>query len=792
MAEQKAPPIDRPLSRSYLREFSGWSTAYPPAISEPTSLRIMENISITREGAASIRPGMRSILSEDVFLTSAYGEKVVGSFEHFFLNDGRKAFLFAVRKSTNKIGFRVAAYNKTSARYELKTLPEAGFVIPQGEESLSFTEDTTYVRYVQIDNKIIALSNEGEDMRIFWVGEHKKAKRVQSLPFPEWLPSSMLKIVHPSHNWVNMIEKTLVPTAQTPTVNTLVSSDATKNVYSYAYFYTFFNEVGESAASQVSVIKTQKPFSSWRMLKPDTSGNPTTNAISDPDMAMDQLVATIPVSVFDQAVAAGAVGWSLYAFTWSDQGNVPMEGVKIGTKMLDGEGVDYQTHGWISQTPLLQEADEALPIPSETTRENYSTPPSASQGLVVGDRVVLVYDRQNSAVIRWSSNQMGEYLNFSPSKGGGYKTLTSGNLQVPASVKLWQNPQSVDTITILCTGVDGYSTAYYMSPSASVSGGSESMLVMGFEETTATPGTTSPFGVEVLNNALYHPIDSELMKSTAANYMITHKSMSEKILNKWQALLNKDKIVSSQLDNRLYYLVHNPDGAPLQAGCMGNEIWICDTATEGSWSRWLTQGQALRKIEVGGYLYMALVRPEGFYIFDPLRSVDEAPKTGGGTQRSSIPWRLETNSQGANASHDAWANLQQLQVTFGSFVGSMEYGVRGWNVHGRPVETKKQYNQLNYVNLEARPLPFDSEDYLLVRENMKEWSFFAQSIKEGSVVKPSYGQLSIVQYRFTQASVNVGYEYGSVETFEYARAKSNWGSRTTDNGVPIPVIDTRL
>ena len=199
MAEQKAPPIDRPLSRSYLREFSGWSTAYPPAISEPTSLRIMENISITREGAASIRPGMRSILSEDLFLTSAYGEKVVGSFEHFFLNDGRKAFLFAVRKSTNKIGFRVAAYNKTSARYELKTLPEAGFVIPQGEESLSFTEDTTYVRYVQIDNKIIALSNEGEDMRIFWVGEHKKAKRVQSLPFPEWSSSSMLKIVHPSH-----------------------------------------------------------------------------------------------------------------------------------------------------------------------------------------------------------------------------------------------------------------------------------------------------------------------------------------------------------------------------------------------------------------------------------------------------------------------------------------------------------------------------------------------------------------------------------------------------------------
>ena len=119
MAEQKAPPIDRPLSRSYLREFSGWSTAYPPAISEPTSLRIMENISITREGAASIRPGMRSILSEDLFLTSAYGEKVVGSFEHFFLNDGRKAFLFAVRKSTNGIDAFNATGRICSASYRV-------------------------------------------------------------------------------------------------------------------------------------------------------------------------------------------------------------------------------------------------------------------------------------------------------------------------------------------------------------------------------------------------------------------------------------------------------------------------------------------------------------------------------------------------------------------------------------------------------------------------------------------------------------------------------------------------
>lgn len=52
-------PIDRPLSRAYLRQFSGWSTAYPPGISEPTSLRIMENVMINRDGSVGIRPGLR-------------------------------------------------------------------------------------------------------------------------------------------------------------------------------------------------------------------------------------------------------------------------------------------------------------------------------------------------------------------------------------------------------------------------------------------------------------------------------------------------------------------------------------------------------------------------------------------------------------------------------------------------------------------------------------------------------------------------------------------------------------
>lgn len=61
----------------------------------------------------------------------------------------------------------------------------------------------------------------------------------------------------------------------------------------------------------------------------------------------------------------------------------------------------------------------------------------------------------------------------------------------------------------------------------------------------------------------------------------------------------------------------------------------------------------------------------------------------------------------------------------------------------------------------------------------------------GSAVSRSFGQISLVQYRYAPVSVNVGYEYGSVETFDYARATDSWTDRLTDAGVPIPFNDQR-
>lgn len=1156
---QKTPaPIDKPLSRAYLREFTGWSTAYPPGISDPTSLRVMENVMINRDGSARVRPGLRHMSYEDVGgVLEASQLPVVGTHEPFFLNDGSKAYLFAVREADSTVGFRVLSPNGTGTI--IQSLTAAGFTFPVSEANVAFSAKTTWVKYLQIDNKIFALSDAGETMRLFCVGDEKTAKKMSSISRPDWATTDKLSVVHPDAAWLSgtiptsvrtnlakqadmdvtsrwvpndgnckvgrssamahegtyslrieslpertnfvprplhdvattgtvgwsadnealsvavsgsylqlniaatsdktkngwaksepfpitpaetglvlafdlndvnnidtmtfkvrflnasgaivdtmelafgktngrktfstnrdwggivsavlmiggnrsgagvanfeiknvlvapatqssvffhggsgtnyfwtgttnnsasvyhppkdcfvvldevipidssadynvsahfrssgtarnvsfplgiqnsaanfvastagtpaadssgawtrmnqtlaspatgngllvfikvaavprgeyhymdsvLIEKAsavgtyfdgnttdtstikhewtgtahdsystkstyptagTIPPAETKAADTLICSTRANNQYNFGFFYTFSNEIGESAASRVTQVRTKRAWPQWAWETPNAAGEPSGTETSDAAAAADQLVAIVPTAAFQAGLDAGATHWNLYVFTWSDQDPVPVTALRVGRRELTPTS-SRQEVGWIRVTAEMADAgDLTAPVPQVNTRYNYSDPSRGGQGLVAADRMIMVFDPTAQNVVRWSSNQVGQYTDFSASRGGGYKTLTYGNLFVPAAVKLWQNPQSVDTLTILCLGVDGRSTSYYMAPST-VSSQSEQTQVMGFEETTATPGTTSPYGVEVWNNALYHPLDEQLMKTTANNYNINHKSQTDQIENMWQGLINKIRIRSSLHDGRLYYLVHNPEGAELEDGCFGNEVWVMDAGAEkSSWSRWLVQGHSLRKIETGGGPAMSIVRPDGIFYFDPAYDHDDVVQPDKTVVAQAIPWYLETNTQGANRAHDAWCQLQQANVTFGFFQGKAHFGVRGLDVNGKMITKQKVTNDYNDPSL----LAYDVDDYLLVQRNLKEWFFFAGSVTDevtGEVV-PSSGQISLVQYRYTPISVNVGYEYGSVETFEYGRAAIPVGDRTTDNGVPRPMLDT--
>jgi hypothetical protein len=791
-------PIDRPLARAYLREFSGWSTAYPPGLSDPTSMRTMENVYVTREGACRIRPGIRSVFTADWWLGNT-GESIVGAFEHFIYDStGRAALLFAVRGTDNIVRFRVVVYNAATKRYD-----DQPGVFP----ALTFSTTTTYVRYLQIDNKILALSDDPvEPAILFNVGTTKSAKKVPAAGLSVPAFTDAPTVVHPDAPWIDGTVKNTRPAAETPTTGTLVSSTTASNTYSFGYFYTFETEFGESAPSGITVIKTQRGWSQWKFNSPDASGNAETVIVVDPTLAMDQLVGMLPSGQYATAKAAGAISWNLYQFTWNDTSSVPSVAVLVGTQNITAAGTEA-TESWIINTAAALADSWIVPVPNKDNRVNYSGGPTARQGLAVGDRLVLVNDGANQARIAWTANVPGEYTNMSPSKGGGQKTLSTGNLLVPMNVQLWQNPQSTDTIVILCKGLDGYHGAFYMAP-AQVTGQSDSTVIMGFEETTATPGTVSPYGVEVLNNQLYHPLEAELMKSVAANYNISHKTMTTDIANKWQRLVNKDDIVSSQHDSRLYYIVNNPQGAALEEDCMGNEIWVMDTGVDTpTWSRWLIQGIALKKLQIGDKLYMAVVKPDAIFILDELAYQDEYA-SGATTQRKNIPWKIETNTLGANRAHDAWANVYQAQIHAGDWIGTFEWGVKGFDIHNRFVHKYKRSKSPqdntgvtmgNGVLAPGQDLG-DSNDYLEIKRDMMEWTFYAQSINAPDPVAGgaaidwmSYGQIDFVQFMLMQESTNVNTELGSIQTFEYqrnARQGPNSGESITRNGIPMP-LNTR-
>lgn len=1155
-------PIDRPLSKAYLREFAGWSTNYPPGLSEPNSLRLMENVQVTREGAARVRPGLRS------YMRTKSPLPIVGSHEIFYGVTG-KCYLVAVRETVDVgtdnereiVGFRVIGPD-ADGEIIMGTLAEFGFVVPADPNVLSFTAETTYVKYLQIDNKIFALSNAPEGMLMFWVGSEKKAKKLSSIERPSWNTADKLTVVQPTGAWtlgnlpsstrrnlctnpdveqsdtgwlpggrwtslgrtnlapasvgswvmearslltrvnymtqplhdvaatgttgwqavygvnsevagnlrytksvgktvgytisnmlsvpagqrmriafdlgaVNWVSKLrvwvrfyksngdplstvdvmnssyltagrkgtaaftvptqafsarvqvgLIPTSaaaasyisfrnivlvldslndlsqlsgaqgadyywsgvanasrseyhpardlfvgftpvavnpgnhtvsvdtkgtagraveielralkadgtvalvvnnsaagtgafvrrsatinvpagatrlqafvfmraaargdklhmdamlietgavagtyfsgSTPSVGTtkrrwlgavgnsisveevwdpvlpgpvvpsdgtLISSNQTKNRYSFSFFYTISNDLGESAASQVTTVKGQRAWTAWQWVDP--SGNPT----DDPKKCADQLVATMPLEVFNAAVAAGATKWTAYYFFQGPNEPPSVTAMRYAEIDLTNEP-DHEQHGYARLTPQLVKIGIGDPlVPSESTRVNATNPVKGSNGIVAADRLILVGNPADPARISWSSGAPGDYHNFSTLLGGGTKQLTSGNLYTTATVKLWQNPQSVDTLTILNMGDDGRSNAYYMQP-ANITSLSESISVMGFEEVTAMQGTVSPYGCEVVSNGLYRPLFHGVYKSTANNYNLSTKPVSDSIQNVWRTLNSPHRIVSAQLDSRIYYLVHNISGEALEANCRGNEVWVLDLATPTpTWSRWNVQGASLRAMDIDDVVMMSIIRPDGIFVFNEDRYSDERFNVDTGVLEDvPIKWYLETNIQGANRAHDAWCNLQQSNAMVGNFVGQLRYGIRGKDVNGKDIEIEKILVSTNpppdvvteqeIVDGYVMPTlsPTEREDYLLVRKIMKEWVFFAGSVNDevDDELVPRFGggQVNSVQYRYTPATVNVGYEYGSIETFEYG--DSALANATTDSGTPKPYVD---
>ena len=586
------------------------------------------------------------------------------------------------------------------------------------------------------------------------------------------------------------------PSAESPTASTLVKNGGdSANPYRMGFWYTFNTLWGESAPSMVTEIRIQRPWDQWKWETADANGAPSGTPTTDPSLCADQLFVGIPLRVYNDAAEEGAISWNLYAMSWSDQDPVPVEGRRIATTPIRQDPgtasletfAPFRVGAQYTVTPLQNITADTMLLPTKTTRENFSTLPDHFTGAVAGDRVILVGSATRPADIDWTSNRPGAFTDFSSVRGGGRKTLSSGNLNLPWAVVLWQNPQSIDTLTVLCADDNAGSTAYYMAPFETQSTNGGTLYGMGFEETTSTPGTTSPWAALVANNALYRPLDSSFMKSTANNYNINHKPQTDEISDMWQQLQDKHLIVAAALDNRIHLLVHNPDGAVLEPRALGNEIWVLDLQAEsGGWSRYLIQGCTLQPVAQGSRRYMAIGGPTGLRYLHDDKVMDEHAELvsiGGDPEEflwsvveRPIPWMFETNTQGANRAHDAWAHLRQITITLGNFQGKMRYGIRGVSLNGRTVDVRKDVEDLDG----AGDLHWQTYDHLQVRRDLMEWTFRAESLPGVF----SHGLVGAVQYRYTPVSVNVGYEHGSVETFVYGADPAGY----TRNAVPLPLL----
>jgi len=159
--------------------------------------------------------------------------------------------------------------------------------------------------------------------------------------------------------------------------------------------------------------------------------------------------------------------------------------------------------------------------------------------------------------------------------------------------------------------------------------------------------------------------------------------------------------------------------------------------------------------------------------------------------------------------------VQQAQVHVGDWLGGFEWGIRGFDVHQQYVEKKKISHapqSMAGIGVTTGVVTGsvdlgDATDALLIQRDFVEWTFFAQStpaVEQGlrsgepfSVENPDpwffFGQIDFVQFLSAPASMNIGYETGSIETFEYQRNALNGtypGTELTRNGLAMP-LDTR-
>ena len=121
-----------------------------------------------------------------------------------------------------------------------------------------------------------------------------------------------------------------------------------------------------------------------------------------------------------------------------------------------------------------------------------------------------------------------------------------------------------------------------------------------------------------------------------------------------------------------------------------------------------------------------------------------------------------------------------MSINLGDFLGSMRYGMRGLTLNGfRRIEisefTAVGVDENDGVDLGRRGHAAGAQGHEGVVFCSGRWWTTQGRARLGG----------LAQYRYTPVTVNVGYEYGSVETFEYGANPEGYSL----NGIPLTYMD---
>lgn len=319
----------------------------------------------------------------------------------------------------------------------------------------------------------------------------------------------------------------------TPSAPTLAQTGMAGTTYTHYYKITANSTVGETAASGVTSVQTNKLRDAW------VSGS---------------IYVTVSWSAVDSARS-----YNVYYGDVNGEETLIAAGIN-GTSFID-DGVNAR--------------DITRPAPLGDTTAG----PKVTRGAYINGVIFLVGDADNPRYVRYGGTGQN-VLDFSPYNGGGWTEVGRGGKELPVVVTPPPAGAERAHAMVLCRSTNGKGKRYTMNPQT-ITEGETIIAYYEVKEDNGQDGTDSPDGVVLYDDNLWFPSrDGFKTTGTKPQLQTFYKTdtISETITDRVQSLssTSMDKCIGLAYQRRLYWAL--PVGSS-----DNNEIWVLDLNQKGAW-----------------------------------------------------------------------------------------------------------------------------------------------------------------------------------------------------------------